>query len=591
MISLMPKLYPDEILYSWFSRYHTLNGNLRYSYSMNELFGKDRVSTSIYYPMYLDFLCKQLPQEFKYTPEELINNHSIIPIFKPFMTKERYNKIVHNVSVGGANGLKLQIGINTGDIFETDDLIKICPKCFKEQIEIYGQAYIYREHQIPGISICRKHSIRLYNYIIPKQVLDSFFVDINTCDLKFSKVIYVNESILKHYKDLYKDIECILNGYIDDYSINEIHNKYLRRLTEKGYRFDNGNVNQNKLESDFIEHYSKKFLKEMESYIEPRKNRKSWIRLISTNSGRSIHPIRHILFIRFLFGDIIKFSSYKWLYSPFGEAPFPCLNVICKHYGKLVIDEYNVTKNKRTGNPVGNFRCKVCGFEYARVGPDKFKKDMFRIGMVKEHGHIWDNKLIELVDKKLSINKIMKEMGCCRTKIVRNAERLSIIDKLNTKQRFRKEITKKISDKELDEYRNTILKYIKSNPTATRQEIRAMLTKEWALLYLRDKQWIEKNVPKGFIKGKTFSKSSVDINWKQRDIEVFNIIKNEVLEVYNKNLNIRITRTYLSKFRRCSILSNNKNLNKLPLTRELLNEVLETKEQYKKRINSNKKIE
>ncbi|BDR87831.1 TniQ family protein [Clostridium tetani] len=92
MISLMPKLYPDEILYSWFSRYHTLNGNLRYSYSMNELFGKDRVSTSIYYPMYLNFLCKQLPQEFKYTAEELINNHSIIPIFKPFMTKERFNK-------------------------------------------------------------------------------------------------------------------------------------------------------------------------------------------------------------------------------------------------------------------------------------------------------------------------------------------------------------------------------------------------------------------------------------------------------------------------------------------------------------------
>ncbi|WP_414647323.1 hypothetical protein [Clostridium tetani] len=39
---------------------------------------------------------------------------------------------------------------------------------------MYGQVYIYREHQIPEISICKKHSIRLYNYIIPKQVLDSF---------------------------------------------------------------------------------------------------------------------------------------------------------------------------------------------------------------------------------------------------------------------------------------------------------------------------------------------------------------------------------------------------------------------------------
>lgn len=591
MISLMPKLYTNEILYSWFSRYHTLNGNLRYSYSMNELFGKDRVATNLYYPMYLDFLCKELPNGLNYTQEELINKHSVIPIFKPFMLQERYNKIVHNVRRGGATGLKLQIGINSGDIFETDNLIKICPKCFKEEKEIYGEAYIHREHQIPGISICEKHSIRFYNYIIPKQIVNSFFVDINTCELNFDEIVYVDENILKHYKDLYKDIESILNGSIVDYNIDEIHDKYLKRLTEKGYRFNNGNVNQKKLENDFSKCYSKKFLEEMESYIEPGKNRKSWIRLITTDSGKFIHPIRHILFIRFLFGNIIKFSSYKWVYKPFGESPFPCMNVICKHYGKLVIDEYNVTKNKCTGNPVGNFKCKVCGFKYARVGPDEIKADMFRIGIVKEYGRIWDNKLIELVDKLLSISNIMEEMYCCRTKILRNAQRLGIIDKLNTKQRIRKEISKKISDKELDEYRNNILKYIKLNPNTTRQEIRTSLTKEWVLLYIRDKQWIKKNVPKGFIKGKRFSKSSVDIDWEKRDIEVFNIIIEKVLEVYNKNINIRITITYLSKFRRCSLLSNNKSLSKLPLTRGLLNEVLETREQYKQKINMNKKIE
>lgn len=39
MLSYFPNLYPDELLYSWFARYHDHSGNTSSKQTMKELFG------------------------------------------------------------------------------------------------------------------------------------------------------------------------------------------------------------------------------------------------------------------------------------------------------------------------------------------------------------------------------------------------------------------------------------------------------------------------------------------------------------------------------------------------------------------------
>ncbi len=42
--------------------------------------------------------------------------------------------------------------------------IKICPKCMREDIDLYGRPYIHRSHQLTGVDVCYKHHVPLMAY-------------------------------------------------------------------------------------------------------------------------------------------------------------------------------------------------------------------------------------------------------------------------------------------------------------------------------------------------------------------------------------------------------------------------------------------
>jgi hypothetical protein len=81
------------------------------------------------------------------------------------------------------------------------------------------------------------------------------------------------------------------------------------------------------------------------------------------------HPIKHILLIRFIGLTPEQFFEEDMVYHPFGEGPWLCLNAAENHYKQPVIDDCKVTRDYKTGVPVGTFTCS-CGFFYSRRGPD-----------------------------------------------------------------------------------------------------------------------------------------------------------------------------------------------------------------------------
>ena len=53
-----PKMYEDELLYSAIARYHIRSGNISYSYTTKDIFGRVTVKSSIYLPSNISNLVK-----------------------------------------------------------------------------------------------------------------------------------------------------------------------------------------------------------------------------------------------------------------------------------------------------------------------------------------------------------------------------------------------------------------------------------------------------------------------------------------------------------------------------------------------------
>lgn len=68
-------------------------------------------------------------------------------------------------------------------------------------------------------------------------------------------------------------------------------------------------------------------------------------------------------------------------YLPFGEGPWPCLNIAADHYREKTIKSTTVSRCIRKKRTLGSFSC-VCGYEYQRYGPDQLTSDIYRADKV-----------------------------------------------------------------------------------------------------------------------------------------------------------------------------------------------------------------
>lgn len=497
------------------------------------------------------------------------------------MDKERATSVIKAVRDGESKRLVGQIGINTGNIFIKDErAVKVCPECLKEFKAKNEEVYILRHHEVPGNLICKNHNTYLIDYEIPSSLRSYFYYDVNEIDVDKLNTVYIENSLKDNFLNLYNDIDFVLHGGLQDFDVSLIKERYRQMLRQKGYLL-NDRIRQSKLVESFLEYYPADFLIKLECLPNPD-DRGNWVREIGVIRNVQIHPIRHLLFIRFLFGGVKEFVNYKDDYKPFGDGPWPCLNKVCEHYMELTISACDIKRTHSITNPVGVFKCK-CGFTYSRQGPDSLEDEKYRYGRILDFGHVWKDKLKELIlTKDMSIAKIAKEMGCYRNTVIKYAGRLGIVDNLNTKQRFGSKIyDKRLSDQEYERYKAKIINYIRDNPESTREDIKVNLTKEFCLIFIRDKEWLNLVLPKAQ-KGQ-FAVDYKDKDWNSKDIEVNLKIVQAIEDILREAKPQRITKTNIANRINYFGIRDKGIIERLPKSKETLINNCETVGQFKKR--------
>ncbi|SHJ75177.1 TniQ protein [Clostridium cavendishii DSM 21758] len=572
MLHFFTDPYKNELIYSSIARYHYYSGNIDYKDTLEELFGKRSIIPSLEIGSNIEQLANNLGE--KYTAENIIMKHTVFPYYSPFLPTKRKTELLDEIKYKDGGGLYTKIGMVAGSICRKTS-IYYCPCCAKGEIEKYGEVYIHREHQLQGVFICPHDGAELKQYSVDKTNSSRIeFIRLNKNLLEFRNIQIINN---KQYDKLYKlakDAYYLLEHDLSKISKERLLDKYKDILYAKALTTTTKRVKQQDLYEEFIAFYGKEFLDLMESNID-NDDEYNWLRVITRNLKRTVHPIRHLLLINFLDGDIEHFfSSFKDEFKPFGKGPWPCLNKASNQYRRNVVTDLKITEDYKTRVPVGTFKCE-CGFIYSRKGPDKTKDDRYKIGRIKAFGVVWETKLEEyLKDERYSLRELSRLMNCDPKTILKFKEKI-----LNFAIKKDGEVEKnnKIIYKS-EIYKSNLLKYIEVNKNATRTEIRKLCQKEYMYLYRRDKEWLYKQLPSLKMKE---NKTKV-VDWNKRDREILTILKATYNKLINDKNPVRITKNILGKKTRL-LAALDKNIDKLPKSKEYLNKILETKEEFQLR--------
>lgn len=423
--------------------------------------------------------------------------------------------------------------------------------------------------------LCPHHGCYLKKYTIKTQDRSRIeYIRLEEALLDLSDVCLYQE---KHFDKLLQISQAayyLLTHDLSKISKNDILCRYKNLLYGRELVTSNLRVRQDELHVWVINHYGAELLDILESGID-RNDEYNWLRVATRDVARTVHPLRHILLILLLAGDMDNFfQGIREKYHPFGAGPWPCLNRASKHYRQDVITNVIITADSKTRKPVGTFTCE-CGYSYSRTGPDQSDQDRYRKGRVKAFGHVWENKLQDLlVEKNLSYRKLANDMGC-DVKTIQKFEAIIAEQTACQREKALETIVAQANQHMRKTYKNRLMQLMTEQPDMSRTEIRKLCQKEYVFLYRHDKEWLFNILPD--IKTSDGSKGYID--WQQRDRDILLQLQKARIELLNQEKSIRISKSSLGKkVGQLSLLE--KYIDKLPCCRDFISRASETTQQF-----------
>ena len=578
-LSIFPTPYPDETLYSVICRYDLLTGRDSFRGTSEELFGR-RTNLTSEIPQCIGSLVKCLPDRTGLSAEYFIQNTTMFPYFKPFISKERDSvfREYMTAEVGSGEGKYFSLGI--GKLrYPKNTHLKFCEECWQEDVKKYGEPYWHRVHQIPGVLVCPIHKRVLMNSpVFTGEAVNDFFLADKRMIPKSFECTNLSPVLIDKFAAFTNNCEWILKESYSLENYDTMPKKYDLWLRHKGFRTYSGKTWIKELYIALVEYYGEDFLKEIYAYDEIYS---AWLNRIMFYPDKLQHPIFHILLISFLAGSTQNFFEKDCPETlPYGEGPWPCRNTVCEFNLKDVIENIEIKYDKSFCRTV--FKCPHCGFAYRRKNPIPKEAQYSGKVYVADYGWLWKKRLVEcIVEQKLTPRQTCRRLGCDFYTVNRYAIELGLWaeGELTTYRKAHKENEKISTEREdvlcKEDYRKRWKELMKDNPEAGRNILYNLDSKTSLWLQKNDRKWYDKNSPAA-----TF----ISTNWKEKDRMCLEKVKEAILF-----LKAETGKPKLMSLRRIVCITGLNTLlrknaeQKIPLTMSYLSEHLETEEEWRKR--------
>lgn len=516
-MNFFPTPYPDELLYSTLGRYSIRSGNLREIHNFEDLFSTRTCIATLELPVRLDALISNMPVKSSYTSEYFINNHTLFPYYAAFIPPKRSEEIIDIMRNGNGAITYIKLGLISYSI-NLNQHFRFCPQCFNEDIKIYGEPFWHRIHQVTGVFICPKHKTPVYN---SKELVRAGnrhrFINANSNNCVVEKQIKYEDETMEKMIWMAEDASTLLKGELEYKDQDWFKDQFRARLIEKGYAKMNNYIHQKKLREDFIEFYGNEYLELVQSPVENISQ--NWLSTMVRNNSRTTYVLRYLLLARFL------------------EIPL------------------NTLFNEKLGLNTNNKDIGVNDSDY--------------------YHELWQERLKELVELNLSIREIASILEST-PKTIRK-----VIDQLDIKPFWKyngggKYIKNKYTETEefkikRDNSRKKWGELLDQYPDKSSNQLRQDNQALYRWLSKYDIEWLREHARK--------SKSRPNVvDWKQRDVELLDKVKQVVKEM-EEGKPERITwSSVASKLGLSGWMPKKKD--KLPLTKEYMESVLESLQEF-----------
>lgn len=576
MLNWFPTPYPDELLYSVLARYHVRSGNISPKVTTEELFGKRTIRSVWDLPANLNILLNQTGSYWN--TDQLIFNHTMYPYYAAFLLPKQADLVKQSMIGNKGSTIHTRIGVSASNV-KLKSHLWVCSDCIKEDMNTCGETYWRRIHQCPGVYFCPKHETVLEETVVSTKAINQheYVIATSTVERKKMNTDGLKEDEVQLLLEIAKaSYALLINSHLQKTN-NTLQQKYKEFLKQNDYATSNGILKRNRLYTSFRAKFSERCLELLQSTVVFEET--DWLTMIFQKHRKSFHPIRHLLVMLFLDTNLDHLLD-KNKYQPFDKAPWLCLNVACSNFQKPVVKELTITIDYDTRKPVGTFRCD-CGFIYSRKGPDKISADKYRIGRIKEYGHVWKGKLTELVSEGKSLAEISSDLHADRATIKKYAAELELTVPWKSPKNRKKHtnIPSEDYEKQLAERKNKWLEIQTSYPEKSKTELRRLVPDIYAFLYRNDREWLNEFSPSK----KRVQTPNHRVDWENRDDEMMNVLT-KVVQTWDANTDkpTRITVTSLAKaINQISLLQ--KKADKLPKTMEFINNISEDVVAFQKR--------
>jgi hypothetical protein len=302
MLGYFPAPYPDELLYSvcgrFVDRMHYTNSRA----ISRDLFGNGLMRVAVYLPGNLSNLVANLPLGYPYTVDDLLDKHTLFPLYEPFLPSDKTERLREDIRSGNVKGrLCHQVGaISTS--YTLKDWLDFCPLCVQDDRQQLGECYWHRVHQVPGVRVCAVHQVWLEQSAARGRYWQSVSKVVsaeNSVHAIPPRPLDLQDSRHQILLDIARGAEWLLAQRGLSTGVESIRQKYFTALKNRGLEVPFKKIEIHRFTQELRSFYPLDFLIELGGGTDEHT---SIVRFIISLTRDSLpkQPLRHLLLVRFL---------------------------------------------------------------------------------------------------------------------------------------------------------------------------------------------------------------------------------------------------------------------------------------------------
>ena len=516
MIAHFPDPYDGELLYSVLARFAERMGYPARHTILLELFGVRHGIPAIELPNKIDELVKELPPGSIYTADAIIQKHTLLPFFTPFLPERNYELILANMKGNGARTTQLRAGIIAGRI-NPPEFCRTCPACDQKNMDRYGETYWNRLHQIRGVELCPVHGV----FLEPTNVRlcgsaqkDALISAQSAQRATVARVLDPENAEHRFLMRIAESAAWLLDKNVSRPGLVEISRRYRQVLADNDCLSPRGWIRLKRLREKFGECCTADMLKQFNCELRTGSDG-GWLARLFRETDQGMAPLRHLAVMAMLNVSAEEFFTQLLPESTRQPHPrFPCLNPTCPRYGALVIPNF---ETKRANHGVARiFECPRCGHRSSRA------VDGRSVIRVVSFGELWMQQLKLLwADTSRSLENVSTQLSADARSVLKYAAKLGLEFPRRGTGRWANSphllVAKRVSPAmAIEEKRRAWYQLRNKHPRAGISELHQLASALYSWLYRNDRQWFREHSPAR----RPFTPQNNGVDWKARDEEL-----------------------------------------------------------------------